>query len=119
MATRQAYWIGVTQEEVDKINAIKPWDTSILRLPKGALGGNDPPDDVNLLSFRSGLFCFDSADPELVYELVKFIAENEEELSRRARGYTFDGATLARLAPGFTKDALHPGSLRYFEEQGL
>ncbi len=119
MATRQLYWIGFTQEDVDKINAANPWKTRLVRLPKGALGGNNPPEDVDLLSFHSNLFCFDIVDPEVVYELVRFIIENEDEMSRRTGNLPFDGQSVAQLPPGISEDVMHPGALRYFKEQGL
>ncbi len=119
LATRQVYWIGFTQEDVDKINDMNVWDTSLLDFPKGALGGNDPPEDVGLITFTSNFYCWDTMEEEYVYEMVKFIIENEEEMSRRAGNLRFDGEFVSTLAPGLPEEILHPGALRYFKEAGL
>jgi len=117
MAARQTYIIGATQADVDKINAAHPWSVSLKELPKGILGENNPPETVNLVTFSTYMMGWETADPEVVYELTKFIAENEEALSSRARNMPLDIQSLARIAPG-DEDLVHPGALRYFEEQG-
>ncbi len=50
--------------------------------------------------------------------MVKFIAENDEERSRRMHGQR-TGAEYLAAWPELTEDRLHPGALRYYKEHNI
>ncbi len=120
LGVKQAYWIPVTREDIDRINQKHPWDAAWFLVPKGAAGKNAPPEDCGLISTLPSIMLWDTADEEIVYELVKFLDENAEEYTRRLQGRLMGkGSQMAKLPLGITEGIVHPGARRYYEEQGM
>ncbi len=117
LSAKQTYWIPVTSEDINKINQKHPWKVVLMPVPKGLVGENAPPEDTGLITFIAAFTCWDTADEEMVYELVKFFDENAEEYTRRTLGRPIGGELMAAF-PGLTEQILHPGALRYYKEKG-
>ncbi len=113
LGAKPTYWIPVIKEDIEKINQKHPWKAGLMEVSKGALGENNPPEDTGLISFAAQINCWDTADEEVVYEMVKFLDENMDEFARRT-GRTL----LVKLTPELPEERLHPGSQAYFKEKG-
>ncbi len=116
MGGRKTYWIDITKEQIESINQKNPWDVIHLVVSKGALGEENPPEDSGVLHYYSGLGCWEAADDEVIYELVKFLDENAEEWSNRTNKQ-MGGEYLASLAA--TEAEFHPGAVKYFKEHNI
>jgi TRAP transporter TAXI family solute receptor len=71
---------------------------------------------ANLISIPWMMLTHANADEELVYQITKAVAENNEAL--KASFPAFGNASLEEMAPANAVD-YHPGALRYFEEAGI
>ncbi len=118
LGARKTYWMDLTPEDIDRIKQNNPWNTSRLPVPKGEVGPASPPEDAGLMTFWSATAWWDEAPEEVVYELLKFLADNAEVYTRRLEGRPMSAEWLAAI-PGATEDQLHPGALRFFRERGL
>lgn len=105
--------LPMTQEDRDGVTSKYP-NWSDFTIPANTYPGQtDPCDTVALftqLVVRADL------DEELIYSITKTLFENLDEIYNSyeaLRGMTLNDATKGLIAP------LHPGALRYFEEQGL
>jgi len=119
------YWIPLTQEDVDKINAANPWKISLLTLPKDAikvpgppLQWTNPPDDVTMCDFGGALAVWKETEEDVVYEMLKFIVDNAERIKKAGLRMHPDPKKMAQWA-GLTKDMVHPGALRFYKEYGI
>ncbi len=122
-ATKPTYWVTPTQEDVDKINALysagkSAVETKLMEVPKGVVDGENPLHDTAVLLMPTSTMCWDTADPELIYEYVKFLAENADEFSKRGRNMRFSLEFMAS-SQGHTEALMHPGALRYYKEKGV
>jgi len=118
IGARKTYWLDITEEDVARIDEKTPWKATRLVLPKGALGPDVPPEDVGLLVMVVAFLIWEDTPEEIAYELVKLLAENGEEWSRRGGGMETSAEYMASL-PGLTEDMLHPGALRYYKEHDI
>ncbi|MBA7632890.1 hypothetical protein ES703_40446 [subsurface metagenome] len=119
------YWIPLTQEDADKINAANPWKISLLTLPKDAIEVPGPPlqwtnpqDDVTMCDFGGALAVWKETEEDVVYEMLKFIVDNAERIKKANLRMQVDPEKMAQW-PGLTKDMVHPGALRFYETQGI
>ncbi len=118
VSAKQSYWMNVTEEDVGKVNAANIWKTWLVRMPKDAAGKDMPPEDTGMVGWTVMMTCWDSVDEGIVYELVKFVAENPadwEAYTQNPGGAEFLGA----FGPGITEADVHPGALRYYKEKGV
>jgi len=83
-------------------------------IPGGTYNGN--PDDVHTFTEAGPMVCRADLPEDLVYEIVKTIAENQAWLAKNVHAgiarWKFD-PSVAKLAP------LHPGAEKYYKEKGL
>jgi len=80
----------------------------------------NPPMDATILKWDSALTAWDTTDEDLVYELLKFFAvDNVEEFSEAMEGPQSPELLAGRGYLGLTKEMIHPGALRFYEEQGV
>jgi TRAP-type uncharacterized transport system substrate-binding protein len=131
---RQTYWVELTQEPVDKVNAdlMAGFDISVITIPKGAIfvppsplhdpenPTVNPPMDATVLKWDNALTAWDTTDEDLVYDLLKFFAvDNVKEFSEAMGGPQSPELLAGRGYLGLTKEMIHPGALRFYEEQGV
>lgn len=121
----QYYFIPVTQEDVDKINAANIWKISLLNVPKGSIivpGPPseivNPPEDITVPNFGGAWAPWEDTEEEVVYEMLRFINENADKIKADKIHLQVDPEGWAQW-PGLTRDMVHPGALRFYEEQGI
>ncbi len=120
VSAKTTYWINISKEDVDKVNAATPYLHGHFVLRKGSVGTNIPPADVGHISTASLLVCGQEVDDKVVYELVKLIDENSKlfgEYIPILAGGAMNGKFIAN-APMMTKDNVHPGAWKYYKERG-
>lgn len=122
---KKFYWIPITQEELDRTDAANGWKTRLITMPKGSLNQPDtppdivnPPEDITLIGTCSALAAWQDTEDEVVYELLKFFVDNADDLAKANEYLSLDPETLSRY-PGLTRDLVHSGALRYYQEQGI
>jgi len=131
---RQTYWVELTQETIDKVNADPTvgFDISSVTIPEGAIflppsplhdpenPTVNPPMDATVLKWNNALTAWDTTDEELVYDLLKFFAvDNVEEWSEAMGSLQSPELLAGRGYQGLTEDMIHPGALRFYQEQGV
>ena len=105
--------IPIEDEVADKIIESSPYFYKTT-IPAGAYQGVDY--DTPTIARRSALMARPDQDEELIYRLVKTIAEHNEELKGyhdQAGDLNLDNALDGLCVP------LHPGAERYYKEVGL
>ena len=93
-------------------------------LPAGSIVAREQNENINglqdhaanLISIPWMMLTHAEADEELVYQMTKAVAENNEAL--KASFPAFGNARLEEMAPA-NAVAYHPGALRYYEEAGI
>lgn len=121
------YFFSVPGEPIDLIYKEMgiPWPKVMTTFPPRALGPHqlEPVTGVGLVI--NILFGFEGADEDVVYEVVKTVADNLELF--HTYNVNFTGATREKMAKDladrvameqYTRE-ISPGALRYYREQGL
>jgi len=75
--------------------------------------------DLKGIGFYQGMAINRNLSEELVYTLTKTIYENWEEILTNAPWWAAPGEASLESAPAITTVDYHPGSKRYFQEQGV
>lgn len=116
------YWINLSVEDIDRINAKSIWKLDRVLIPKGSLGGNGdkqhPPEDVGLPSFTGAICAWDSTEEEVIYELVKFIDAKSELWPDFSGGSVLSLERMSRY-PGIDESMVHTGALKYYKEKNI
>ncbi len=118
LGAKETYWFNITPEDVRRVDEKNIFKTAHEVVPKGTAGEGAPPTDIGHAGFNSGWFCWETCPEEVIYELVKFFAENDEERTKRCRGLRM-GAEYLAAWPGLTEDMIHPGALKYYKEHNI
>ncbi|MFC1868509.1 TAXI family TRAP transporter solute-binding subunit [Thermodesulfobacteriota bacterium] len=119
---KDTYWVGVSFEDIDRINRANNWKLSRVLVPMGSIGAAgpklDPPEDVGLPSFFGAICAWDDTEEEVVYELVRFLDEQSALWPEYTGGCPL---SLARMSmyPGMSDEMVHPGALRYYKENEI
>ena len=121
----QYYWLPLSPADVDRINAANAWKTRLIKVPRGGVslpgtptGTINPPEDVAMADFCGALVAWADTEEEIVYDLLKFIADNAARFAAAKIHIAPDLESLPRF-PGLTEDMVHPGARRYYREQGI
>lgn len=122
---KPCYWIPLFQTDVAKINAANDFKIGLMSIPKSSLVTPgmeiktvNRHEDFTLADFCVALAAWEDTEEEVVYELLKFIVDKAAEFAEAKINISTDLETLPRF-PGLTKDQIHHGALRYFQEKGV
>jgi len=118
LQAKKSYMVHIQKEDIKALNQQNPWKVWWRVTPKGALAGGYPLQDTGVLAVSAGIWCWDTADADVVYELVKFLDEKAGEWIKRTRGDPMGGQHMAEHRPALTEDIVHPGALKYYKEKG-
>ena len=105
--------LGLTPEQAETLRAEMP-DVSIVDVPAGAADGIPA---YTTWSFGVGVGTTADMDDEVAYQIVKAVMENQEPQANALAGIR--GTDLAEVTLQYPTIPLHPGAVRYFEEQGI
>jgi len=121
----QHYFIPLTQEDVNKINAANTWKISLLNVPKGSIKVPgppskivNPPEDITVPDFGWAWAPWEDTEEEVVYEMLSFINAHADQIKADNKRLRVGPERWAQW-PGLTRDMVHPGALRFYEEQGI
>ncbi len=122
---KQHYFLPVTQEDVNKINAANTWKISLVKVPKGSIKVPgppskivNPPEDITMPEFGWAWAPWKDTDQEVVYEMLSFINKNAAKIKADSVRLRVGPDRWAQW-PGLTGDMVHPGALRFYKEQGI
>lgn len=105
--------LGLTSEQADMVRAAMP-DVSVVEVAAG-VGEGIPA--YTTWSFGVGIAAINSMPEETAYGIVKAIMEDTSVQGNAMAAV--QGANLAQITLDFGTVPLHPGALRWFEEQGM
>jgi hypothetical protein len=105
--------LSLSDEEVAKIIAKEPIFTKYV-IPANYY--NRQPEAVHTVYIPNFLFVRAELDEKLVYDMVKAIYENLDEL--RAANKVFQDVTLENAPKGMPW-TIHPGAAKYYKEKGV
>ena len=122
LEAKHTHWIGLSFEDVDRINRENNWKLGRVLVPKGSIRvagpKQDPPEDVGLPSFTGAICAWDDTDEEVVYALVKFLDEKSDLWPDFSGGCPMSLARMSKF-PGLSEDMVHPGALKYYREMEI
>lgn len=105
--------VPVASEKIAELSAEYPFYTEVT-IPKGTYKNQDS--DVITTAVMAMLVVPEELDDDLMYELTKALFENRDTIiETHDRGHDL---TLETATKGMPVE-LHPGSKRYYEEQGI
>ncbi|MDE4063438.1 TAXI family TRAP transporter solute-binding subunit [Phaeobacter gallaeciensis] len=105
--------LGLSPEQADKLRAEMP-DISVVDIPLGAAEGIPA---YSTWAFGVGVAAPSSMDEDTAYQIVAAImADDSAQANAMA---SLKGADLAQMTLDYGTVQLHPGALRWFEEQGM
>ena len=120
--TNNTQWVGISMEDVDKMNKKNPWKLHHVLVPRGSLRTNgpklDPPMDMGMAGLSMALCAWESTEDEVIYELLKFMDDHSHLCPDVAKGCPLSLSRMARF-PGLTEDSVHSGALEYYTDCGM
>ncbi len=105
--------LGLTPEQADTLRAEMP-DISVVDIPAGAAEGIPA---YSTWAFGVGVAAPAAMDDETAYQIVSAIMADQSAQANAMA--SLKGADLAQMTLDFGTVPLHPGALRWFEEQGM
>ena len=113
--THPLYVVPISKMEVDKLNELLPgWGYSYAMLKGGDFGLKQGGD---CLAVPFGIYAREGVPEDTIYQLVKTMYENHDELMEVNPQYlglwTLDRSLLGIGAP------IHPGAIKYYKEAGV
>lgn len=111
MATRKLYFVPTSSEEIEQISETLPYFSGTIP----ASWFNTPADVPTVVTYVA-MYVNEASSEEDVYQFVKTIFDNLEEVKKAhpaAASISLETATLSAGAP------FHPGATKYFKEKGL
>ena len=111
--TRDIKLIALTQEEIDASLAAEP-TFSTYTLTGGTYGGED--NDILTIGTPNVIVVAEELDEQIAYDFVSALYENIDEV---IAVHPSANDTTAEFSLSATPIPMHPGALRYYEEQGL
>lgn len=105
--------LGLTPAQADTLRNDMP-DISIVDIPEGAADGVSA---YTTWSFGVGVGAADSLSEDVAYGIVKAVMEDDSVQANAMA--SLKGESLAELTLQYATIPLHPGALRWFDEQGI
>lgn len=99
------------QAIVDKIPGLY-----LAKIPAGTYEANADK-DIDTIGDVTIAIAHKDYDPEVVYQFVKTVMEQKQELMKASKGLSFVGKETALT--GLVGGQIHPGARKYFEEIGM
>lgn len=106
--------IEFSDEDYDKLHSVAPYYGQFT-IPSGLYAGLDK--DIKTVGIKSTLIASADLDDEIVYELVKNIYENYDDISSSHKA--LEKVTLEEALKGLPPVPLHKGAVKYFKEKGI
>lgn len=107
-------FLEFSKEEHEVIKALAP-EYGYFTIPAGTYTNQD--EDVNTIGIKCALFASEDLDEELVYNLVKTMYENYEEIVGSHKA--LESVTLDQATYGLTPVPFHQGAVRFYKEKGI
>lgn len=104
--------IGLSNEQAEKLRQDMP-DISVVDIPEGAADGIPA---YTTWSFGVGVAAPTSMDDETAYQIISAIMSDESAQANAMA--SLKGVDLAQMTMDYGTIPLHPGALRWFEENG-
>lgn len=104
--------LGLSAAQADKLRSDMT-DISVVTIPAGA--AKDVP-EYQTWSFGVGVAAPSTMDDETAYQIVKAIMEDDSAQANAMA--SLKGADLAKMTLNYATIALHPGAVRWLEENG-
>ncbi|AQS50038.1 TRAP ABC transporter substrate-binding protein (plasmid) [Thioclava nitratireducens] len=105
--------LGLSDAQAEKLRADMP-DISVVNIPAGAAEGIPA---YSTWAFGVGVAAPASMDDETAYKIVSAIMSDDTAQANAMA--SLKGANLAQMTLDYGTVPLHPGALRWFEEQGM
>ncbi|QXM05237.1 TAXI family TRAP transporter solute-binding subunit [Crassaminicella indica] len=103
-----------SDEDYKKLHDVAPYYGQFT-VPSGLYSKLDK--DIKTVGIKSTLIASADLDEDLVYELVKSIYENYDEISDAHKALEF--VRLEEAIKGLPPVPLHPGAVKYYKEKGI
>jgi TRAP transporter TAXI family solute receptor len=104
--------LGLSDAQVDMIQAELP-ELSIVDMPGGEMENSGP---YKTWGFMIGVSARPDLDEQTAYDIVRAVMEDEVE--QVTAFPVLDGVDLAEQTLAYATSPLHPGAIRWFEENG-
>lgn len=105
--------LEVPQNIIDQLISKFPGYLTVT-IPANTYSGQ--PNDVQTLAIPGIMVANANTHEDIIYEIVKTLWENSEELAKRHPYYVL--LNKENFLQGLTEDTLHPGALKYYKEVG-
>jgi TRAP transporter TAXI family solute receptor len=107
--------LSYDEEAIVKLQELYPW-TMRYTIPAGTYDNQDY--DVQTIAQQNAIVIAAEIPDDVVYELTRIMWENIDTLAKLDPN-TFGKMTLAAATDDIVDIPLHPGAIRYYEEQGM
>lgn len=107
--------IEFTDEEIADLQELAPYFTKVV-IPEGTYPGQDR--DLSVVGFKTAVVVTEDVSEDIIYEMLNaFYLEELDELHDRQSA--LKPVVLEEAISGLSGAPLHPGAVRFYEEQGF
>lgn len=118
VARKGFHFISIPEDVIRKAGEIANIPINYVVLPAGGLGRDNPAKDVGGHMGYGTYMTDEQMDPEIVYELVKFMSQHIDEFKLyHAEGAAMSLPRMAKLPVPESK--FHPGAVKFYKEKGI
>ena len=107
--------IEFTDDEIADLQELAPYFTKVV-IPEGTYPGQDR--DLSVVGFKTAIVVTEDVSEDIIYAMLNaFYLEELEELHERQSA--LKPVVLEEAIAGLSGAPLHPGAVRFYEEQGF